>query len=387
MRRNLATWRMVALLAAVPLAASMAALPTGPALAGVGQSTRAAESASASAGRAGPAAGSSSGCPAGFQTWVPQAAGIASEGARALIPPGLPALSSTAADNPALKAIIALHPHWLTTIDCESTDFTNPLPASPKQGLRPQSVASACETTDCTANWSGYQDQKVSKGYEFFNGSYMAWKVPAEKGPSDNTHAVSVWPGIGSGGSDGNTLIQAGTQSEHVYYLGGVVNFSLTFAWYELFPEESEKIIGNLPVSVGTKMFVAVGYEQGKKTSTGTFYLCAGSTCGMASQTFKGKSGKQVEWIAERPTLTIIHTNYTSLDNFGKLTISGAGFQEVNKQGTTFFSATSRNSSKIDMTNCAQTQWLALPGPLRNAAFTVTWKNYGKNESCKTYPD
>lgn len=370
---------MAALLAAVPVTVSMAALPAGPALAGPARSTRTAASASASPGLAGPEAGSSSGCPAGFQTWVPRAASIASEGARALVPPGLPALSSGAADNPALKAIIALHPHWLSTIDCKSTNFTNALPASPNQGLGSQSVGTTCASVDCSANWSGYQDRKVGKGYSFFNNSYMAWTVPAEKGPSDNTHAVSVWPGIGTGTSSRNTLIQAGTQSEHVYYLG--VDFSLTFAWYELFPEEGEKIISNLPVHVGTKMFVSVEYEAGK-TSKAVFFLCAGKTCGTATQTFKGSSGKQVEWIAERPTLTIIHTKYTSLDNFGKLTISGAGFSETNSQETTFLGASSRNSGKIDMTNCRQTQWLALPGALRNSAFTDTWKNYGKNESC-----
>lgn len=343
MRRKLTAWRMAALLVAVPAAASTAALPAGPALAGAAPTTRAAASASASPSVAGPRAGTSSGCPAGFQTWVPQAAAIASEGARALVPPGLTALSSTAADNPALKAIIALHPHWLSTIDCESTTFTNAL-GSPSQGLESQSVGSACVSVNCSANWSGYQDRRVGKGYGYFNNSYMAWTVPAEKGPSNNTHAVSVWPGIGTGASSRNELIQAGTQSEHVYYLGGVVNFSLTFAWYELVPGENEKIISNLPVHVGTKMLVSVEYEPGK-TPKAVFFLCASKTCGTATQTFKGSSGKQVEWIAERPTLTIIHTNYTSLDNFGKLTVSGAGFSETNSQVTTFLGASSRSYS------------------------------------------
>ena len=371
MRRKLAAWRMAALLAAVPVAASMAALPAASALA---------RPASASPGLTAPLAGTSSGCPAGFQTWVPRASAIAAEGARALIPPGLTALSSTAAGNPALKAIIALHPHWLSTIDCESTNFANALSGTGQSAV-PQSVGSTCASVDCSANWSGYQDRRVGSGYSYFNNSYMAWTVPAEKGPSNNTHAVSVWPGIGTGSSSKNELIQAGTQSEHVYYLGGVFNFSLTFAWYELVPGESEKIISNLPVKVGTKMVVSVEYEPGR-TPKAVFFLCANKTCGMATQTFKGTSGKQVEWIAERPTLKIIHTNYTSLDNFGKLTISSAGFSETNKQITTFLSASSRNSGKIDMTNCRQTQWLALPGALRNSAFTDVWKNFGKYELC-----
>jgi hypothetical protein len=379
MRRKRAAWRMAALLAAVPVAASMAALPAGYALARAAHSGAAAASAPSSPGLAAPQAGTSSGCPAGFQTWVPRAASIASEGARALVPPGLPTLSSGAADNPALKAIIALHPHWLSAIDCESTDFTNPLPGSANQGLAPASVGSTCESTFCSANWSGYQDRRINKGYSYFNNSWMEWTVPAEKGPSDNTHAVSVWPGLGTGNNSKNVLIQAGTQSQHTYYLG--VNFSTTFAWYELVPGENEKIIGNLPVHVGTKMFVSVEYEAGK-TAKAVFFLCAGKTCGSATQTFKGSSGKQVEWIAERPTLTIIHTNYTSLDNFGKLTISDLTFSETNKEETTFFGASSKNATKIDMTNCAQTQWLALPGSLRKSAFTDVWKNYGKNEHC-----
>jgi hypothetical protein len=370
---------MAALLAAVPVAASMAALPAGYALAGAAHSSRVAASTKSSPSLTAPEAGSSSGCPAGFQTWVPQAGSIASEGAGALVPPGLPTLSSGAADNPALKAIIALHPHWLSTIDCESTDFANPLPGSANRGLGPASVGSACDSVSCSANWSGYQDRRLGKGYSYFNNSWMRWTVPAEKGPSDNTHAVSIWPGIGTGNNSKNTLIQAGSESQHIYYLG--VSFSTTFAWFELFPEESEKIISNLPVHVGTKMFVSVEYEAGK-THKAVFFLCAGSTCGSATQTFKGSSGKQVEWIAERPTLTIIHTNYTSLDNFGKLTLSDLTFSETTSQETTFSGASSRNSSKIDMTNCRRTQWLAMPGPLRDSAFTDVWKNYGVNEHC-----
>jgi hypothetical protein len=334
-----------------------------------------------------PTPGSSKNCSAGFDVWVPRQASLDSEGAVALIPPGLSILAANAANIPALHAIMALRPTWLSELDCKSTMLSNQIPG--RRTGEPQSVRSACESVSlsCSPNWSGYTDPSPSRGYKYFSSSSMEWKIPAIKGPSNTTHVVSVWPGIETGDSNNDTLIQAGSQSGLFYDFDGIIHLHWTFAWFQLVPGGDEKIIDNLPVHAGTQMLVTVSYEPGRKKSTALFILCAGTKCGEATKTFKGKSGTTAEWIAERPTVKLVHSRYVSLDNFGKLLLSSTDGSESNSEFTRYFGATRENSTKNAMTNCHQTEWLAVPGRLKKSAFTDAWTNYGPSESCSRYPD
>jgi hypothetical protein len=335
-----------------------------------------------------PVLGTSSGCPTGFKVWVPSESAVSAEGAVALIPPDLSTLAAGATNNPALKTIIELHPTWLSTFNCKSVPFSSSTPDSLAPAVHPSSVRSSCESSPfaCSPNWNGYADPSVDNGYKYFSNAYMTWKAPSIKGPNNITHAVSIWPGIGTGNSSRSTLIQAGSQSEYLTYFDHVFHIHLIYAWMEVFPGGYEKMISNLPVHAGTTMFVDVEYEPGKK-GTALFFICAGKKCGEASKSFDGKSGQTVEWIAERPTLTLVHSKYVSLDRFGRLLISGASASESNSAYTTYFGATGGNSDTRIMTNCRQTQWLAVPERLRRSAFTDAWKNYGPSELCHRYPD
>ena len=249
------------------------------------------------------------GCPSTMKVWQPQASGsgaTAATKAESLIPAQLTRSRAVAVDNPVLRRIAASPVHWLTKLDCHVTPFTQRPPRSTPRSatITPASVASSCATLSCSPNWSGYVVPFTDDGFTYFDDASMEWSVPAVDEPGNLTAASSIWPGIGGGTGSDDQLVQAGTQSDEIYDFDGLINEKQIFPWIEIYPQESEIEISNLPISAGTQMLVDVEYEPGS-TNTALFIMCAGDTCGEATQTIDGTSGGQVEWIAERPTLDV----------------------------------------------------------------------------------
>jgi hypothetical protein len=174
-------------------------------------------------------------------------------------------------------------------------------------------------------NWSGYT---VHRSTQYFGNVTMHWVVPRLSTTSTNRW-LSIWPGIGSGGSHLNSdgrydheLVQAGTEQE-------TTSTSVkTYFWWEIYPIIAYSIpIQNLSVSGGDRVGAHVQYvPDGQNGMTATFQLwnyTRGTSCGFSyfSPTL-GNANNQAEFIAERPTFS--GGSLPHLAWFGKLDVSSA---------------------------------------------------------------
>lgn len=146
----------------------------------------------------------------------------------------------------------------------------------------------------------------------------MSWNVPSHASSDNNSDRISVWPGIGSGNSSTDQLIQAGTESEQDMVLG-IYHNEADYAWYEAYPLEPE--VNVFTVNPGDQMYVDVNYDP---STAEALFLVEDETTGIGvdmQQAVPG-SGSTDEWIAERPSLG---GNYQQLGNFGTEYLANAG--------------------------------------------------------------
>jgi len=274
---------------------------------------------------------------------------------------------------------------WLTSIDCKVTDVTaGPAESAPaSDGDMPGSINRS------SANWSGYQYVGLDPDYVYYRVASMVWQVPTPSNPAVATSRhVSIWPGLGTGDSVNDLLLQGGTES-----FEGPVGASGTYGWFEAYPlQPSEVMINNLPINGGDEVGMTVAYYG---TFNAFFELCNYTTdvCGQAELDVPPAQGgilsDRVEWIVERSAAA---GNYSELLNFGTEQIDSAEAYEEYGSGVSYISfpagavplGGTSTYDRITMKSCDGGTSLT-GAPSANAAdggFTVAWQNYGSIESC-----
>jgi hypothetical protein len=158
--------------------------------------------------------------------------------------------------------------------------------------------------------WSGYLVASDIQNREPVVSSIGAyWTVPAVE-PSENDTFSGVWVGIGGYGDE--TLIQVGTEQEHI---NGRVTY---YAWYELLPEYLVRI-PRLHVQPGDTISASISLTN-ENTSTWSIEINDVSR----GENFKklvvyNSSMLSAEWIVERPK---VNGSISTLANFGNVTFT-----------------------------------------------------------------
>lgn len=323
-----------------------------------------------------------SGCSAGTSLVVPNEEALSKFGASALFPSNQPGLASRAASIPALNAVIARHPKWLTKLTCQELPVHSSLPGSSADPI------SNASSSAWFANWSGVWNSWLdTSAYSNFQSVSMSWVVPAAVyPPTSSPEWVSIWPGIGSGNADNDALVQAGSLSNSGPGFAGLGNYSGTSAWFEVYPRENMQEITSMAVSAGDTMNVTVLQENGYAN----FLVCDSTTneCAYPTEDMTPyfAVGSSSEYIVERPTL---NGSFTELSPFGTENISEASGEVVNLGGgyTDFTEGTpgigSAYALQVDMYNCNYDSPLATSGAANTSgSFAVTFHSTGAVESC-----
>jgi hypothetical protein len=315
---------------------------------------------------------STPGCPAGTSVLrQTQPAGYYDTDPRRLLPSG----AATPVSGGVLTVLTHMahsHSTWLSTMACRPGHPGRPAP----QPSRSNSVSS---------NWSGYQAIRNN----YYLAAAMEWTVhPAVAGRNMDADA-SIWPGIGSGSSTSDSLIQAGTEQQASCNGAGTCTTSY-YPWIEIFPQEAEEIVTNLPIKPSDLIGVIVEYDP---ASGQAYFELDNETTGLAvsgTEVISGStpgSGSQAEWIVERPASCLLGIcNLTQLENFGTEPVINAeaitGF-DWNDPTSRVVNAGAVGNDEISMYSCDQRTLLAQPsGITDNLNFTVTWKNFGIGETC-----
>jgi hypothetical protein len=143
-------------------------------------------------------------------------------------------------------------------------------------------------------NWAGNQDYVHT-----YSEAWMYWTVPyVSMATGTDTGYSVIWPGVGSGNSSGDELIQAGTKQ---YAYANAFMTTLYQFWYEIYPKQGLQNITNISVGPGDYVYADVWYTG----TTAHFFLENESSGHYTSltETFNGSSGLYAEWIVERPTI------------------------------------------------------------------------------------
>jgi hypothetical protein len=212
-----------------------------------------------------------------------------------------------------------------------------------------------------SSNWSGYAQSTTKNGT--FTAAKDFWTVPTVNTSKSGNQYSSDWIGIG-GFSEG-TLVQDGTEADHV---GGKAHYD---AWTEILPA-SEVVITGLTIKPGDKMEGLVEETKAGTWKMTVFDLTTGKSGG---RTVKYSSpGLSVEAIHERPEVggglaTLATTGNVTLDP-GSLSTAAPGTQTWKPLLKVVSGAT---LNEIFMTNNAGSAVIASPsGPDSDSdGFTV----------------
>ena len=381
----------------------------------------------------------SAGCPDSMRVWVPSVSTVSASDPEAVAPPDISAATRVAYGTHVAHLLSGRKIHWLGTIDCKQgyTQIREPRahrehennesgngrhepqghrqnennesgkrrhepqghrqnenngpdnsPATalghgnPAGGQQAQVTAARTATGEqpaqYTDNWSGYQS-----GAGHFTDASMEWKVPTIAAPRAHvTTALSIWPGIGTGNTRSDSLIQAGTGFNTVSF-GPFGPFTFKYLWWQIVPQmDDEVIINNLPISTKDQIAVDVSYDP--TSHNAMFLICdlSENTCGEQTTHVAGSSGGTAEWIVERMSFL---GPPDSLSHFGKETITGAGAVQTADGVSTGNSIGGLSSYYPIIMSCNDGfgPVLATPGPLANSdSFTVRWKNGGPRGNC-----
>jgi Peptidase A4 family len=244
---------------------------------------------------------------------------------------------------------------WLTTLKCR-VHATNPVRVRTRSG-------------GPFVNWAGYED--TTTGPNFVQAS---WRVPAACCNEHSNDYSSIWPGIGSGGTRGTSLIQDGTEQNM-----GANGHPSYYAWFEVFPAEGQVQITNLKVRPGNKMSVSSSFNA-TGASGATFVICNVSRGVCASIHQKAKRpDKHAEWIVERTSLCSNHrVIYPRLAPIDPVKFTGSRF-DINGAGKALFTISHAPHARILMGD-DQGQRLATPGALtgHGTAFLTVQDSVGQ---------
>jgi hypothetical protein len=288
-----------------------------------------------------------------------------------LLPPGA---RHSAADLRVARKNAEAKIHWQTSLTCKEGKPGKPVPARPGK--------KSAQDTFTSINWSGY----VSEQNSGYLGAYMEWVVPDGDDSFPNPVSTSIWPGIGTGESTADTLVQAGTHSDGQPVFdedGNLAGYDTSYYfWLELYPQESEQQITNLDVGPGDDVSALAEYDP----ATGQAYFeLANYTTGegvYAYQEVTGGvvgTGSQSEWVAERPAYCLDECGLQSLSNFGDMRIYAAQAAKGDtwSDPVTFPYVGDVNPDAWEMRDCGGTL-LAQPDEIiDNTDFVDHWQDYG----------
>lgn len=188
--------------------------------------------------------------------------------------------------------------------------------------------------------------------------------MPTVVEPSNLSVVTSIWPGIGSGDSTSDTLVQAGTEQD-----GTCGTECLTHSTYDYFWDVGAIVEYNASLNQA--------YFQLDDLTTGQgVYLY---------QDFTGSSGEQTEWIVERTQMTTLLGDKVlpSLNDFGTEDIINAEAAigaSWSAPTTVPAESTAVDPQPWNMYDCAALK-LASAGPFAaDTAFTVQWHDYGPTD-------
>jgi hypothetical protein len=208
------------------------------------------------------------------------------------------------------------------------------------------SLASAALFNGTSTNWSGY----AATGQKFTSVS-ASWTQPVAVCGVGQT-AASFWVGIDGDGSQ--TVEQIGAYSNCTS-----ANVPQYYAWFEMYPNPAYKT--SYPVQPGDAMSASVSAD---KVGRFTLSITDATQHWTASTTQRSSTAAyaSAEVIAEAPSTS---SGVVPLTDFGTVTFNGA-----TANGATLGSF---NPEAITMASGGVTK--AVPGPLSNGSFTVTWQH------------
>jgi hypothetical protein len=223
-----------------------------------------------------------------------------------------------------------------------------------------------------SANWTGFQ----SNGGGPYEAASLEWYIPASfPKPPGNTYESS-WPGIGSGASNSDALLQAGTET-NVNTSGGVTNY----AWWEFYPMNSQQGV-NLPIQSGSFDFAEVlhtGYGLGEVELCtwppgASSWTC--TTFNVSWGTAYTIGTPQFECIAERTEVNGIYprlTNITSAQFYGCQAYTNRWQEIGNINRYYWWMAKTQTRSQ-----CHTAPWAIETGTIYNSDnFGFRWYGYG----------
>jgi hypothetical protein len=164
-----------------------------------------------------------------------------------------------------------------------------------------------------SSNWSGYAQSTSTKGK--FKAVKDFWKVPKVNTSVSGNQFSADWVGIG--GFSDQTLVQDGTEADHV---NGHAQYD---AWTEIIPAP-EVVLKNFTIHPGDRM---EGLVQETKSGTWLMKVFDLTTHKSASRTVKYKSGgTSVEAIHERPE---VNGSLASLAKTNRITIDPGSYSSA----------------------------------------------------------
>lgn len=279
-----------------------------------------------------------------------------------------------------LRKVARSHVRWHSSLHCAKGHPGQPSPRRTK-------LADLNETI--THNWSGYQSDIQSN----YLTASMGWTVPAVTSPPDSGGTSSIWPGVGTGDSPEDSLVQLGTEQDSS--CATTTCNATYYAWWEIYPQEIQQKFSDLEISPGDTISAVVEYLPGTSPSAlFDIYNLTTDEAYEVEQQIEGDaagSGSSVEWIAER---TQFGSAYPPLADFGNLDI-GHAFSEVgqnlddpNLDGY-FASDAALDSDDLWMWNCAENTLLANPTEFTSdiGDFSISWDAAGTTDlvtQCKS---
>lgn len=321
-----------------------------------------------------------SGCPANYQSVVPDAASLKAYGAEAFLPAGADKQDREAIENnPTLTWALAHDARWIAA-ECVVTDVS--------AGPSGESSAGLANGSKAYSNWAGWQFVGPGTGHPHYGYAGMRWKVPAaEFGVVGTQRDVTIWPGIGTGSSVNDVLAQVGTQTT-----SGPAGVQATYAWTELYPVQPTEVqITNMPVAAGALVDATVQVNYNYTPAHVSFWFCNGQAqCVTINATVPSPgvvTGQTAEFIVERPG---IGGGYSELADFGYEQVNYASAATSDALGTrrwaTNASWPGEVTDKITMKSCNGATTLAAPSDVPSGSptgnFKVLWYNHGSLESC-----
>lgn len=320
-----------------------------------------------------------------MKVWTPRSSTVSASDPQAVAPGNLSPRGQVEFGTQVARMLADRHVRWVGPSPCPRvhtsaapTDGTGPTTAGQPTTARHATAApdSAPGTASSTGNWSGFTSSDGN-----FTGASMEWTVPAVADQSgSNNPSVSIWPGIGTGGSASDSLIQAGTQTDS--------NGSI-YAWTEIVPGESEQPISGFTVSAGDEMAVNVGFDP--ETDVATFFLVDYTTDVATSPITESVVGmfldtaSTAEWVVERPVSCLSSACiFSPMMDFGSSKITYGAAEQTSSSGVTTgkYIGGFTDYNAINMRNCADTLTLAAPSYSTtdletDGDFTDNWENLG----------